>query len=282
MIQQCIDLALGRAFTPDPLDTAVPLARRFARRPLLALSVYKDGLEIVPITFEGDEPKFGPAEFRTTAGEDADTAFVRAAAERHKARECLINLTYGYTAVLSSRARRPDSDEEAILLMRDNPERILGESPAQGCRHSLAFHPTHNFATVFAHREAEINAAAALAARAELGVARLQCGASSLLSYVIGQSWPEVHEEAELLFVDRASLFYLPVAEGSFGRPLFDIGLREATHSQAVAERIGKLKSGGRVILIKQLGGYELPKHRLVLIVVAKVRHVPTPGNTMP
>jgi hypothetical protein len=250
MIQQSIDLALGRAFAPDPIDTSVALARRFAKRPLLAVTIYKDGIEAVPVSFSGATPRFGEAVFNPTGGEDVDANFLRALAERHKARECLLNLSTGYTAVLSSRAARPENDEEAILLMRDNPERILGEPPTQGCRHSLAFHPTHNFAVVFAHRENEINMATALAAKAELGVARLHCGMSSLLIHILGNHWSEVEREAELLFVDRGSLFYLSVAEGSLGRPLFDVGLKEAALKQAIAERVGKLKSGGRVILV--------------------------------
>ena len=254
MIQQLTDLALGRAFTPDSIDTAVPLARRFAKRSLIAITVYKDGLEAVPVTFNGDVPTFGESAFSPTGGEDVDATFLRTFAERHKARDCLLNLTTGYTAVLSSRARRPETDEEAILLMRDNPERILGEPPLQGCRHSLGFHPTHNFAVSFAHKENEINAAVALAAKAELGVARLQCGMSSVLIHLLGNYWNEVGKEAEFLFVDRASLFYMPVSEGSFGRPLFDIGLKESALNQAIAERIGKLKPGGKVILVNSSG----------------------------
>ena len=33
-----------------------------------------------------------------------------------------------------------------------------GEPPAQGCRPSIAYHPTHNFAVVVNHKEHEINA----------------------------------------------------------------------------------------------------------------------------
>jgi len=254
MIQQCLDLALGRAFKPDPIDTAVPLARRFAKRPLVAVTVYKDGLEVALVTFAGEAPTIGRPEFGPTGGEEVDASFLRAFAERHKARECLINLTTGYTAVLSSRARRADSDEEALVLMRDNPERLLGEPPAQGCRHSLAFHPTHNFAVAFAHKEHDINSVVAMVAKADLSIARLQCGMASLLIHVLGHHWAEIGREAELLFVDRASLFYLAVSEGSFGRPLFDIGLKEAALRQAVSERIERLKPDGRVILINSSG----------------------------
>jgi hypothetical protein len=254
MIQQTIDLVLGRAFAPDPIDTSVPLARRFAKRPLLAVTIFKDGIEAVAVTFSGAVPRFGEAAFNPTGGEDVDATFLRTMADRHKARECLLNLATGYTAVLSSRAARPESEEEAILLMRDNPERILGEPPTQGCRHSLAFHPTHNFAVVFAHRENEVNMAVALAAKAELGIARLHCGMSSLLIHILGNHWSEVGREAELLFVDRGSLFYLPVGEGSMGRPLFDVGLKEAALNQAIAERVGKLKADARVILVNSSG----------------------------
>jgi len=250
MIQECLDLLLGRAFVPDPLDSTVPLARRFLKRPLIAVTMAKDGFEAQPVTFPGGVPTFGPAEIFVAAGEGADAAFLRALAERYKANECLINLTTGYTAVLSSRTRRPDSDEESILLMRDNPERLLGEPPAQGCRPSVAYHPTHNFAVVFSHKEHEINAAVSLASRAGLGLARLECGMASLLIYLLGNFWSEVGKEAEILLVDRTSLFYVPVAEGSLGRPLFDIGLKETALRQAIAERIGKLKAGGKVILV--------------------------------
>lgn len=254
MIQQAIDLALGRAFTPDPIDTSVPLALRFAKRPLLAVTIYKDGLEAVPITFQAGAPSFGQAAYAATGGEDVDANFLGTLAERLKARDCLINLATGYTAVLSSRAARPESDEEAILLMRDNPERILGEPPAQGCRHSVAFHPTHNFAVVFAHRESEINLAISLAAKAELSVARLQCGMSSLLMSILGNHWTAVGQEAEVLFVDRGSVFTLPVGQGSLGRPLFDIGLKEGPLKQAIAERVAKLRAGGKVVLVNPGG----------------------------
>jgi hypothetical protein len=254
MIQQCIDLALGRAFIPDPLDSFVPLARRFTKRTLIAVTLYKDGFEAAPVTFTGQTPNFGQAEFCIAGAEEADAAFLSSFAERHKAKDCLINLTTGYTAILSSRTRRPESDEEAILLMRDSPERLLGEPSAQGCRHSLAYHPTHNFAVVFAHKENDINAGAALAMRANLGVARLQCGMTSLLINVFGHFWDQVGREAEILLVDRTSLFYLPANEGGFGRPLFDIGLKEAALRQAVGERIAKLRTGGKVILVNGSG----------------------------
>jgi hypothetical protein len=254
MIQECLDLLRGRAFVPDPLDSTVSLARRFAKRPLIAVTMSKEGLEATPVTFPGGVPTFGPVETCPAGAEDADAAFLRALAERHKAKECLINLTTGYTAVLSSRARRPESDEEAIGLMRDNPERLLGEPPAQGCRPSVVYHPTHNFAVVLSHKEHEINAAVSLAGRADLDLARIQCGMASLLVQLVGNYWPEVGTEAEILLVDRASLFYLPVAEGSFGRPLFDIGLKDAALRRAVAERVGKLKPGGKVILVDTSG----------------------------
>ena len=151
MIQECLDLALGRAFTPDPLDSTVPLARRFAKRTLIAVTMSKEGLEALPVTFPGGVPLFGAAETFASSTEDADATFLRGFAERHKAADCLINLTTGYTAVLSSRTRRPENDEEAISLMRDNPERLLGEPPAQGVRPSIAYHPTHNFAVVVNH-----------------------------------------------------------------------------------------------------------------------------------
>lgn len=257
MIQQCFDLLQGRAFVPDPLDSTVPLARRFARRPLVAVTMARDGLEAVAVTFPGGVPAFGPPETLAAGPEGADADFLRAFAERHKATECLINLTTGYTAVLSSRARRAESDEEAIQLMRDNPERLLGEPPAQGCRPSVAYHPTHNFAVVFSHKEHEINAAVSLASRAGLGVARLQCGMASLLIQILGRHWREVEPEAEILLVDRASLFYLPAGAGLLGRPLFDIGLKEAALRQAIAERIGKLKPGGRVLLV-DTGGLDV------------------------
>ena len=250
MIRPCLDLALGRAFTPDPIDTSVPLARRFARRPLVAVTIHKDGFEAAAVTFEGGVPVLGESVFKPTGGEDVDAPALRSIADRFKAADCVINLATSYTAVLSSRARRPESDEEAILLMRDNPERILGEAPVQGSRHSVAFHPTHNYAVVFAHKDTEIAAAANLAAKAELGVARLQCGTSSLLIHLIGNHWEELGREAEILLLDRSSLFYMPVSEGSFGRPLFDVGLREAALARAVTERIGKLKPGGRLILV--------------------------------
>lgn len=250
MIQQTIDLALGRAFTPDPIDTGVPLARRYTKKPLIATTIYKDGIEAAPVSFAGGALVIGQPEFVGTGGDDVDATFLRTFAERHKAHDCVINLATGYTAILSTRARRPESDEDAIAIMRDNPERLLGEPPAHGCRHSLAFHPTHNFAIIFAHKENDINAAVALAAKADLGIARLQCGMASLLIQVIGQFWNEVDKEAEFLFVDRASLFYLPVTEGAFGRPLFDVGLKEAALSQAVTERVAKLKAGVKVILV--------------------------------
>jgi hypothetical protein len=254
MIQPCLDLALGRAFTPDPLDTMVPLIQRFKKRTLIAVSIFKDGIEAIPVTFPGGVPTFGKAEFCQSGQEDADSDFLRALAERYKAKECLINLCLGYTAVLSSRTRRPENAEEAILLMRDNPERLLGEPPPPGCRNSLAYHPTHNFAVVFAHKEADINAAINLAVKAGLGCARIHCGMSSLLTYVLGHFWSEVGKECELLFVERSALLYLAAGDGALGRPLFDVGLKEAALKQAVEERVSKLKPGGKVLLVDSSG----------------------------
>jgi hypothetical protein len=254
MIQQTLDLALGRAFVPDPQDTLIPLARRFAQKPLVAVTVFKDGYELVPVTFAAGQPVFGPAQTLAPGGEDADADALRSFAERHKAKDCLISLATGYTAVLSSRTRRPESDEEAILLMRDSPERLLGEAPAHGCRPSIVYHPTHNFAVVFSHKENEIGSAVVMAQKAGLGLARLQCGMSSLLGYVLAHHWSEVGREAELLFVDRSSVFTMAVTEGAFSRPLFDVGLKEAALKQAVVERVAKLKRGGKKILVNTSG----------------------------
>ena len=254
MIQQTLDLALGRAFVPDPQDTLIPLAKRFAKKPLVAVTVFKDGYELVPVTFAGGQPVFGTPQLSAPAGEDADADALRLFAEKHKAKDCVINLATGYTAVLSSRTRRPESDEEAILLMRESPERLLGEAPAHGCRPSIVFHPTHNFAVVFHHKENEIGSAVVMAQKAGLGLARLQCGMSSMLGQVLAHHWGEVGREAELLFVSRSSVFTMPVTEGSFGRPLFDVGLKEAALKQAVVERVAKLKRGGKKILVNTSG----------------------------
>lgn len=254
MIQQCMDLALGRAFTPDSQDSMVPLAKRFAHRPLIAVTIYKDGIEAVAVTFSGGAAQFGAHEFSNATGEDADASFLRAFAAKHKAKDCVINLTTGYTAVQSSRTRRADSAEEALMLMRDNPERLLGEPAAHGCRHSIAYHPTHSFAVVFAHKESDIALAVGLAGRAGLGLARLQCGMASLLIHLIAKHWAQLIPESELLFVDRGSLFYLTASETNLGRPLFDVGLKEVALKQAIAERVGKLRQGGKVILVDSSG----------------------------
>lgn len=254
MIQPCIDLALGRAFTPDSQDMLVSLARRFARRPLLAVTMYKDGVEAMPVTFAGGQPKFGTAEFSNATADDADANFLRTVAAKYKARDCVINVTTGYTATLSSRTRRAESPEEALLLMRDNPDRMLGEPAAHACRHSIAFHPTHSFAVVFAHRESDISAAAGLAARAELRLARVQCGMASLLMYVLGKYWAQIQPEAELLFADRGSVFHVSASEGGLGRPLFDVGLKETALKQALTERVGKLRADGKVLLVDTSG----------------------------
>lgn len=250
MIQQCIDLALGRAFVPDPQDTLMPLARRFGKRPLIAVTVYKDSLDFVPVKFSGGSPVFGEPLTRPPGGEDADADALRLFAEKHGARDCLVNLATGYTATVSSRTRRADTEEEAILLMRDNPERLLGETPAHGCRASIIYHPTHNFAVVFSHKENEINAAVTVAQKAGLGLARLHCGMSSLLGYLVGNHWAAFGKEAEVFLVDRSSLFYVSVGESAFGRPLFDVGLKEAALRQAISERAGRLKPGSRVVLV--------------------------------
>jgi len=254
MIQQAIDLALGRAFQPDPLDSTVGLARRFKGQTLIAVNLYKDGMEVLPLTFLADLPVFGPAEFLPAGSEEAETSFLTAFSERHRAKYGVINLTTGYSAVLSNRARRPDNDEEALLLMRDNPERLLGESPAQGTRPSIAYHPTHNFAVVFSHKENDLNAAVARLGKINLGVARVQCGMSSELIYLLDHHWAEIGADAELILVDRGSIFYLPVTAGGFGRPLFDVGLKETPLKQALEERIGKLKPSARVILVDTSG----------------------------
>ncbi|MGH7996463.1 MAG: hypothetical protein ACREFX_08940, partial [Opitutaceae bacterium] len=170
------------------------------------------------------------------------------------AKDCLINLASGYTATTSSRTRRPENDEEAILVMRDNAERLLGEAPAHGCRPSIVYHPTHNFAVVFSHKESDIAVAVALAQKAGLGLARLHCGMTSMLGYLVGNHWAEVGREAEILLIDHASLLYVPAGEGMFGRPLFDIGLKEAALRQAITERVSKLKPGAKVILVNTSG----------------------------
>jgi hypothetical protein len=254
MIQQIFDLALGRAFAPDPLDSTVSLTRRFPQQTVLALSVYKDGIEALPLKFTGDVAAFGAAEFFPAGTEDAEAEWLRKTAERHQATHCVVNLTTGYSAVLSNRTRRPENDEEALLLMRDNPERLLGESPAPGTRPSIAFHPTHNFAVVFSHKDNDLQAIAGLVSKAELAVARIQCGMSSALVYVLDHCWNELGGDADLLFVDRASILHLPVNANGLGRPLFDVGLKEAALKQALDERLSRLKPQGRVAVIDSSG----------------------------
>jgi len=254
MIQQIFDLAMGRAFAPDPLDSTVGLARRFPQSTVLALTVYKDGFEALPLTFKADQPVFGQPEFFPAGTEDAEADFLRKIALRHGATHCVVNLTTGYSAVLSNRTRRPESDEEALLLMRDNPERLLGETPAVGTRPSVAFHPTHNFAVVFSHKENDLQAIVALVGKADLSIARIQCGMSSALVYLFDHFWAELGAEADVLCVDRASMLHLPVNANGLGRPLFDVGLKEAALKSALEERIGRLKPTSRVAVIDSSG----------------------------
>jgi len=250
MIEATIDLARGRAFIPDPLDTLVPLAHRFRGRPLVAVTLYKDALEAVGVTFIGHAPKFGGSEFCQFGAEGTEVVFLQSFAEKANATECVLVLATGYTASLTSRARNADNDVEAVQLMRDNPAKLLGDEPAHGARHSIAFHPTHNFAINFAHKVTEIECAMSLAAKAGLGVARLQCGMSSLLIHVMDHFWSDVGREAELLFVERTSLFTLSVGETVMGKPLFEMNLKEAALQTALGERIGKMKPQCKVVLV--------------------------------
>ncbi len=250
MIEATLDLARGRAFIPDPLDETVSLAQRFRNRPLIAVTLYKDALEAVVVTFVGNVARYGTAEFMQFGAEGVEVGFLQGFAEKCGATECLMILAAGYTASLSTRARNADNDVEAVQLMRQNPSKLLGDEPAHGTRNSLAFHPTHNFAINFAHKTTEIENAMALANKAGLGLARLQCGMSSLLIYAMDHFWDEVGREAELLFVERTSIFTLSVGESFLGKPLFEMNLKEAALQTALGERIGKLKPQGKVILI--------------------------------
>ncbi len=88
-----------RSAAPSPRiqrTRSVPLARRFAKRPLIAVTIYKDGIEAAAGHLHRRRcPTFGEAQTCPTGGEDVDADFLRAFAERHKAKDCLINLGHG-------------------------------------------------------------------------------------------------------------------------------------------------------------------------------------------
>src|SRR5579862_8410685 len=182
MIRETFSLAIGRSFTPDPVDRKVRLPERFAKRPLMVVTVFENAIEVALVAFTEGKPSFSETEYFQLTEADAEVDFLRTYAAKHGVSEVVINLQYGFTAMVSNRIKLGASRAENLELMQYNPEKILGEPEQTRLKHALATHPTHNFALRFDFQRGDLDRIEKIISKADLTVVHFHCGMVDLIN----------------------------------------------------------------------------------------------------
>ena len=251
MIRETIALAFARSFTPDPVDRKVQLAERFARRPLVAVTFFENTLEASRVAFVEGRPIFTETELFNFGPADSEAVFLRAYAARHDTTEVVINLQYGFTAMVSNRVKLAGSRAENLEQMQYNPEKILGEPEHARLKYALATHPTHNFALRFDFQRTDLDRIATIMAKAGLTVVQFHCGMVDLINFIIARHWKEVSAETAFVFVDARAVFTCVLEPRALGQPGFSMDTAAQDLPEEVGSRLTEiLRPGRRVILI--------------------------------
>ncbi len=244
-----LDLISRRAFTPDPLNEACTLAERFARRPLMAVSLHRESLDASMVSFGSSGPTLKQFEHFEFAEEGSEIPFLSSYAERQRARECVVSLNYGFKVSVTTRALRPLPGPDEVQFMRYAPERIMGEALEMGQRPALAFHPSHDFAFVFTVPETELIKTATLFGKANLGVARIHVGACSFMRALMERHWEIVPPFAQVLLVSSSVVFQANLHDRRLEEPGY-AAMRENEVLEEVTDRLAKLRPNARIILV--------------------------------
>jgi len=251
MIRETTALAFARSFTPDPVDRKVRLSERFSKRPLIAVTVHENALEVSCVAFADGKPTFSETELFNFGEVDSEAAFIRTYAAKHDTTDVAINLQYGFTAMVSNRVKLAGSRAENLDQMQYNPEKIIGEPEQIRLKHALATHPTHNFALRFDFQRGDLDRIATVMAKANLTVVHFHCGMVDLINFIIARHWKEVSSETAFIFVDTRAVFTCLLEPRALGQPGFSMDTAAQDLREEVGSRLTEiLRPGRRVILI--------------------------------
>ena len=204
---QILNLLSMRAFRPDAYDMCAPMKARFAKQRLLGIAIYPNCVKLAKYHFGGTVhvEMLGTIKREGTA----DNELVRILsniAKENPGMQSVVAFNHGYNAVKSFTVKR---SETLWSMLKENPQRVLGDDFEAGHSYSVVQHPTRESSVVFAYEQSSITALERLLEQSGIACVRLQHTIGSLFPLIV-DSYRGVLP-CNTLIISGNSVFYIEV-----------------------------------------------------------------------
>jgi len=206
-ITQIINLCNLRAFRPDGFDMTASLKVRFTRQRLLGIIIYPNCVKLAKYHFGGTVH----VEMIGTVNREgpSDNELMRIlsnVAKENPGVLAVVAFNYGFNAVKSFSVKR---SETLWSMIKDNPQRVLGDDFEAGHSYSLVQHPTRESSIVFSYEQTVITSIERLLEQSGIVCVRLQHTIGSLFSMLVDLYKGVI--PCSMLMISGSSVLYLEV-----------------------------------------------------------------------
>jgi hypothetical protein len=206
-VTQVVNLLTLRAFRPDAFDMTAPIKLRFARQKILGIAIYPNCVKLAKYHFIGATH----VEMIGTINREgpSDNELVRILgniAKENPGVPAIIAFNYGFNAVKSFTVKRSDT---LWNMLKDNPQRVLGDDFEAGHAYSVVQHPTRESSIVFSYEQTMITGLERIIEQSGLQCVRLQHTIGSLFSYLVDMYKGVI--PCNTLIISGNSVLYLEV-----------------------------------------------------------------------
>ncbi len=206
-VVQLVNLLTLRAFRPDAFDMTAPLRMRFARQRLIGIVIYPNCIKLAKLHFGstvhvemvGTINREGPS----------DNELMRILsniAKENPGVPAVVAYNHGFNAVKSFTVKR---SENLFALLKENPQRVMGDDFEAGHSYSLVQHPTRESSIVFSYEQTVITALERILEQSGIICVRLQHSIGSLFAEVV-ETYKGIIPH-NMLIISGCSVLYLEV-----------------------------------------------------------------------
>jgi hypothetical protein len=182
-VTQMINLLTLRAFRPDGFDMTAPIRMRFTRQRLLGIIIYPNCVKLAKYHFGGTaHVEMVGTINREGASDNELMRILGNIATENPGVPAIVAYNFGFNAVKSFTVKR---SETMWSMLKENPQRVLGDDFEAGHSYSVVQHPTRESSIVFSYEQTVITALERMLEQSGIVCVRLQHTIGSLFAELV-------------------------------------------------------------------------------------------------